>query len=315
MIQLQDRDIKLLHYLSKYGVLNKTIVDKIYQTKEYTRRRKKRLSDEGYIYKNNKIVYLGTKGRKYLKSVGIKETKQIPGEKYSKERMGKISEILIPLEKIYECYPSWKLKEGNNDKRKLYYGKIINRNNKNEYYVYNIGHINKLNKTNINMKERQIQLTKNEITSFVQSNIYDRVIVLAEDGQTMNLYKKHMELLGTKEQLLIPFNDGGIKILQAYGKEDVNSKAIKNIYGEDYSKPQWKFADYTVEGSKQVIVLINNDIEKIEKLKQSNVVNAYNYVSKTKYVIVCLEEQEETFKNEFPTMEIRTVPFDVLDAE
>lgn len=136
----------------------------------------------------------------------------------------------------------------------------------------------------------------------------DRVIVLTGDGLTMHLYKSKIESLGIKEQLIMPFTDKGIELIKELGKRNVKEEAIKYIYGNEYEKPDWKYADYTVENGKQAIVLINNDGERIVKIKQDQQVNQYNYSRKSSLVIICLKNQLSAFKKEFPEIEIVIIP-------
>ncbi|WP_243121146.1 hypothetical protein [Clostridium autoethanogenum] len=135
-----------------------------------------------------------------------------------------------------------------------------------------------------------------------------RVIILAGDGLTMRLYKSMLESLEVKEQIIMPFTDMGIHLIQELGKRTIKEEAVKYVYGNKYGKPDWKYADYTVKNGKQAIVLINNDGEKIVKIKQDRQVNQYNFSRKSSIVIICMESQKETFKMEFPENEIIAIP-------
>ncbi|WP_183128195.1 hypothetical protein [Clostridium autoethanogenum] len=107
MIYLQERDKKLLKMMAIYGILNNKTICRIYDNKlVYPKHRKKALADAKYIIKNNKYAYLGIEGKRYLESIGITNIKQMSGDRLSHIRLGKISEILVPLYNIYECYPS-----------------------------------------------------------------------------------------------------------------------------------------------------------------------------------------------------------------
>ena len=318
MVYLQERDKFLLKMMGAYGILNNKTITGIYDNRfVYPKHRKKALADAKYIIKNNKYAYLGIKGKRYLESIGIKNIKQISGDKYARERLCKISEILVPLNNIYECYPSWKIKNVTRlaDRKLQFYGKIRNKLNGNEYYIYNIGNL-KMGKDVdklIGIKRSYIKHIKEEI---VQNALIketadrkiERVIILAGDSLTMQLYKNELESLGVKEQLIIPFRNVGIELLKEFGKRNIKEESIKYLYGNGYGKPDWKYADYTIANNKQAMVLINNDGEKIVKIKQDRQLNQYNFSRKSSIVIICLESQKTTFKKEFPEIEIVTIP-------
>lgn len=138
MVELQERDIGYLKLLARFGILNKAVVDRYYGSVENTRKRKRKLAAENYIIKNNSASWLGVKGRRYLESIGI-PIRNISGNKYAKERIMKIAEIILQLEDVYKCYPSWETKENLKDMRSLYYAVIENKIDGNRYYIYNTG--------------------------------------------------------------------------------------------------------------------------------------------------------------------------------
>ncbi|WP_242862470.1 hypothetical protein [Clostridium tyrobutyricum] len=92
------------------------------------------------------------------------------------------------------------------------------------------------------------------------------------------------------------------------GQRNIKEEAVKYLYKNRYRNPNWKYADYTVEDNKQAFILIDNDGEKIVKIKQDQKVNQYNYSRRSSLVIICLENQLTTFRNEFPEIEIVTIP-------
>ncbi|AKN32611.1 hypothetical protein Ccar_17860 [Clostridium carboxidivorans P7] len=168
MMYLQERDIKLLKMIAAYGILNNESIRRIYDdSSQYYIRRKKTLADAKYIIKTNKYAYMGIKEKRYLESIGETDLKQISGDKYARERLEKISEVLIPLQNVYECYPSWKLKDIEKlAGRKLQsYGKIRSRITEKEYYIYNLGTLKqgKNISSHIKIKAAYIKHIKEEI--------------------------------------------------------------------------------------------------------------------------------------------------------
>lgn len=312
MVYIQERDELLLKMMGKYGTLNNKTITRIYDNKKvYPRHRKKTLSDAKYIIKTNRYAYLGKKGREYLNCVGVQGLKQISGFQSAKKRLCKISEILVPLEGIYNCSPSWYLKDAKQlcDRGLLFYGKIRNRNTGDEYYIYNAGKMSATKDVNkaLNLKKSYIRHIKEEIVqnALIRMN---RVIILAEDGLTIRIYKKMLDSLKMKEQLIMPFTDQGIDLLKELGKRNIKKEAIEYLYGKNYRKPDWIYADFATPENKQGIVLINNDGEKIVKIQQNQMVNQYNYSKKNSLVIICLENQVPSFQKEFPGIKLLPLP-------
>ncbi|HHW57796.1 MAG TPA: hypothetical protein GXX15_09080, partial [Clostridia bacterium] len=71
-------------------------------------------------------------------------------------------------------------------------------------------------------------------------------------------------------------------------------------------EPNWKEADFRA-GDKEVVVLILNDIEKIAKIKNYLMLAQYRYTRATEIEILCLEEQEEMFREMLPECSIKTI--------
>ncbi|URZ15438.1 hypothetical protein [Clostridium felsineum] len=315
MIRLQQRDIEYLKLLGRFGVLNKSTVDKHYGLHiQYSRYRRKKLADAGYILKNQKISYLSSDGKEYVRGLGI-EPRNISGDKRARNRIAKIAEILISLEKVYKIYPSWEMKNSFADMKLLYYGKIVNPLNSSEYYIYNLGKLNENpSKGAVTLKKRLVKNIREEIIQKSREGLFDSVIIFAEDGLTMNLYKEELRTLEVKEQVLLPLTDYGLSLLNLYGVKDVNYVAAKLVYGNvNLSKSSFIFADYVTSDGVNIITMINNDMEKLVKLKQYRTMFEYNSASvRAKIEVVCLEEQEETLEKELPGIKIRTVNLEDL---
>ena len=315
MIRLQHRDIEYLKLLGRFGVLNKFTVDKHYGFHmQYSRFRRKKLADAGYILKNQKISYLSSDGKEYVRSLGV-EPRNISGDKRARDRIAKIAEILIPLKGIYKIYPSWELKKEYADMKLMYYGKIINPLTFSEYYIYNLGKLSeKPSKGAIALKKRLIKNIREEIIQKSREGLFDRVIIFAENGLTMQLYKEELRTLEVKEQLLLPLTDYGLNFLNFYGVKNINAMATELVYGDvNFSKSNFVFADYVTSDGINVVIMISNDMEKLVKLKQYRTMFEYNSASvRAKIEIVCLEEQKETLERELPGIKIRTVNLEDL---
>lgn len=313
MIVLQKRDIEYLKMLARFGVLSRTTVNKIYGGHtDYPKRRRKKLEDGGYIIRNNKNSCLSSEGKEYVRKLGI-EPRNISGDKRARDRIAKIAEILIPLESTYKIYPSWEIKKDLPEMKLLYYGKIVNLISSSEYFIYNIGKLNSEIKAAVQLKRRFIYRIRDEIFQSAKSNKFNRVIVFAENGLAMNAYKEELKPLGVKEQLLLPLTDYGINLLKLYSQRDINYMAARLVYGAELVKADWVYADYALNDGTNIMVLINNDMEKLIRIKQYLELFKYNNSSKKSEIeLLCLENQKESLEREIPGIPIRTVKLEEL---
>lgn len=313
MIELQKRDVEYLKMLARFGVLSRTTVNKIYGGHiDYPKRRRKKLEDEGYIIKNNKNSCLSSDGKEYVRKLGI-EPRNISGDKRARDRIAKIAEILIPLEGMYKIYPSWEIKKDLPEMKLLYYGKIVNLISSSEYFIYNIGKLNSETKAAVQFKKRFICRIREEILLSVKSNKFNKVIIFAENGLAMKVYKEELKPLGVKEQLLLPLTDYGINLLKLYSQRDMNYMAARLIYGEELVKADWMYADYALKNGINIMVLINNDMEKLIRIKQYLELFKYNNASKKAEIeVLCLEGQKSSLEHEIPGIPIRTVKLEDL---
>lgn len=337
---LQERDMKLLIQLAKYGCLSREIINDIYGAKwdknktekgnKYPTqigKRKKRLTDEGYILKTNKYAYLGEKGKRYLQELGIEEIKSTNGTRFTKERLAKISSVLLPLEEVYEITPSWKIKtEDDSDKKRMFYGTIKNKITGFEYYIFNIGGIEgikikkeaqEIPEAKRKKKESYIKKIKTEVKALKHrdTKILENIIVFAEDKPTMDLYRRSAESLVKGEQLLLPYGYG-IDLLKYFGQVDLKKKIMDSLYGDNYTKANSNIIDYRV-GKTNVIVLVNNDVEKFVGLRTYCKGLSVHLLADEKNTppgirIICINGQEASFREEFKELNIEYKTIDDL---
>lgn len=92
-----------------------------------------------------------------------------------------------------------------------------------------------------------------------------------------------------------------------YVWKDINYLTATHLFGERVTKNTWKYANYQLDTGEMIVVLINNDIEKLVRIKQYLEVNKYNRSNKNNIIAVCLKEQEQSLKNELTGVEIKTI--------
>jgi len=262
----------------------------MYETNAYHLKRMSQLKKAHYVRTKEGNVMLGSKGIEYVRSIGLKK-KGIPTAHGQKERIQKISDLYFDfLGTDWTFRDSRKLKTENPSayRSSLFLGILTWRT---DYAVYSIGKGPSKDKIN-NIKSEQEELHK--------LGIY-RSIIFYESPEARKRYV--IEGLGLKEQLLLPYPHG-IELLKEHGKKDLIREADVNVYGDRLKKPNWKEADFSID-DKEVMVLILNDIEKIAQIKNYLMLAQYRYTKTTEIEILCLEEQEEMFKEMFPECSIK----------
>ena len=291
-VELTERDKRLLELLGELIMISVENVSQMYETNAYHLKRMSQLKKAHYVRTKEGNVMLGVKGIEYIESIGLKR-KGNPTTHGQKERVKKISDLYFDfLGTDWTFINSRKLKEENSItyKSSILLGILTGRT---EYAIYSIGKEPTKEKIN-NIKSEQEKLHK--------QGIY-RSIILYESPEARKRYG--IGGLGLKEQLLLPY-PYGIELLKEHGKKDLIREACINVYGDKLKKPNWKEADFSID-DKEVMVLILNDIEKIAKIKNYLMLSQYRYTKTTEIEILCLEEQEEMFKEMFPECSVKTI--------
>lgn len=328
-VELTVRDIQLIEYIGKYGVVDADSTGKhIYNDAlSYYKKRLVVLNKSSYIKRCSGTLYLGSKGKKYLEERG-KEIRVIPKTKRLKERCAAITKFMNQTSESWVFMPSWEVKkwteenyEKRLDKGGRYYGIIKSWT---RYVVYNIGdnpsERSVIGEESEYEKRRKHRPKNGELTCIAKEmhklneiiNI-DKAIVFVESKSAFNKYIKFIRKyndgavrLWLQEHLLLPYTDYYIGLLNNHGKHDLIKAAAEHIYG-NIQAPLWTGADYTVENGKQLIVMLFNDLVKMQKLENELLIRSYGNRITMKFVILCLEQQKTLYTEIFPQCEIKTI--------
>ena len=291
-VELTERDKKLLEMLAELSMIKVENLLHIYETKTYYLKRIALLKKAHYVRRLKGYVMLGSKGVEYVKSIGLKR-KGIPTAHGQKERVQRISDLYFDfLGTDWMFIDSRKIKE---EKPSIYRSSLLLGllTGRTEYAVYSIGK---------EPSKEKIDAVKSEQEKLHKLGIY-RSIVFYESPEARKRYG--IEGLGLKEQLLLPY-PYGIELLKEHGRKDLIKEAAIKVYGDNLKEPGWKEADFSVD-DKEIVVLILNDIEKIAKIRNYLILAQYRYTKITEIEILCLEEQQEMFKEMFPECSIKTI--------
>lgn len=291
-VELTERDVELLKMLAEHIAIRTDNVGRLYQTEKYHTARLKKLKDAKYIKNNYGYVLLGIEGERYLKSIGITPKSKPPSKSNYLERVKQRSDLYFDfLGSPWRFIDGRELKKqyGSIDRSSMFIGLLSGWT---EYMVYFLTKY---------YDKKQIENMKHEISNLYKLGIY-RAVIFYRDRKERERYGS--EALGIKEQLALPY-PAGVELLKKHGEKDIIRAAAEKVYGV-LKEPAWKEADFEAEG-KQIMVLILNDIEKKAKIRNYLDLTAFRHTGRQKIEILCLEEQEEVFREEFPECSIRTI--------
>lgn len=317
MLEITERDEKLIRTLAEYVSIYTENAKIIYgEYKDYPRKRIKKLINENYILRKNAMLYLGYKGREYLEEYGI-EARKLPGEKEYRKRYAEIYKLFTRLNK-FTLVPSWRMERRTKTFAYKYYGQIYNSNSK-PYLVYRLSKLvskendEKFNKEQKHSKELEILKIKNELLEIVERNELLgirgdlNIIVFIEDKDTTALYKKNARINIVKEQIIIPYTDSGLALInKTIGDgEGENERVIQELTEKKFNvrrKDAASTIDFYVDNV-AAFNLCTSDYNKELRLK--------NYIETLRRqdsaVIVCHKIQERKYATEYPNCRIISI--------
>ncbi|MBL4937716.1 hypothetical protein JK636_18580 [Clostridium sp. YIM B02515] len=310
MVELTERDIKILDLISEYGgIYVEDVKEKIYGSEQYYRRRIKKLIEENYLLRNNRILYLGFRGKKYLEE-NNKSFRNIGTDKDLRKRAAEIYRLFSSLES-FTTIPSFKMERITKNYAYKYYGKAINKYGK-EYWIYRIGKVTlkeddeEGNARKLRGKELDIQRLKKElkeIKDYCESNNVSQgvsVMVFIEDKHGMEIYKSVFTAAPVTEELLIPYTKSGLALANKYiglGEGENNivlQKLTENGVNVKLGHSEWTVANFDIDGNYGVN-LTTSDYKRELSVKSYLSLKGYP----DKLTIVCAEAQKKKYESEF----------------
>lgn len=318
MIEIREREQKTLELICEYGGIYADDIKRIYTGAEhYYYKRIKGLINENYLIRKNKILYLGSKGKRYIEE-NNKSYRNIGTDINLRKRAAEMYKLFSSLEN-FEIIPSFKLERITSNFAYKYYGKAVNSKGK-EYWLYRIGKVvlkendEESNNRKLRGKELDIQRLKKEIQEikdYYTNNGLSKdisVIVFVEDKAGMDSYKAVPTQVSLNEEILIPYTKSGLALLDRYVGvgEGENTIVLQKLREQGVNAKlghsDWNSADFDIEGNFGVN-LTTSDYKKELIIK--------NYLSLSRHteriVIVCAEAQERKYQHEFKGCHIEVV--------
>lgn len=276
---LNDDDIKVLKFLSKYKMLKVEDASLIYKTKRYYRARINRLINTKYVKRYKNYIIIDKNGRKVLNEVGTSYIKNIKNESYM-ERLRNIASIAsITIDSNIEFIPSWDIKEKDRytETARRYIGKMYI--DQIEYLVYYISE----KKEHIYLKQLLFDINK--------SLNYKNVIIFLENFNAIS--KNYSYLSFGKDNTLAILNSSINKeLIKKYEKIDMH-EILETVYEQEIMISNWDYADYLLVDGRYIINMLFLNTERVSKL---NWFFKENTESKKKVEVITIKENELKLK-------------------
>jgi hypothetical protein len=313
MIEITERDIKIMNILAQYGSVYVIDLKELYTGgPDYYIRRIQKLVKENYIIRNKKMLHLGFRGREYLEKNNI-SYRNMDGHLDSYRRASNQYKLACIL-KDFILVPSFKIERViTNNYAYKYYGKAINKEEQ-EYWIYKIKKTtiketddNSTKSSKLHTKAIEIRKIKKEMA---QLGVNKRVIVLIEDKQCMDLYKSEETYikLFLAEHILMANVESGYELLNKYvGEAKGSTENIINILRKkglnikDKDECDFPSADFGIDDN-YGMNLTTSDYNKELKINDYMKTTRKNNIT-----IICDEIQKTKYHVQFPKCTIVTV--------
>lgn len=277
--KINNEDIEVLKFLSKYKMLKVEDASLIYKTKRYYRQRVNKLIEKEYVKRYKSYIMINKNGRKVLGEVGSSYIKNIKNDAYM-ERLRHIASVAtLTLNSNIKFIPSWDMKEKDKytETSRRYIGKMILGHK--EYLVYYISS----KKEHVYIKQLLFDVSK--------SLNYDEIIIFVDNLDVIN--KKYSNLAFGKDNTYIILNTKTNKeIIKKYENIDKH-ELLENIYEQEILISNWDKADYLLEDNTYIVNMPFINTERIEKI---NWYFQENNESKRRLEIITFEENREKVK-------------------
>ncbi len=249
---------------------------KIYNSKDYYRKRLKTLENERYIRRiNTSYIKLDDKGTKLIKAFGYNYSFSCRKKEYI-ERMCEIAKIAaLTLGSNMKFIASWDLKDNNifTETSRKYLGELSYNDKKT--LVYYISR---------NKQISYISQVRNDIQKIVG---YNDIIIFTEN---MKILKQNSNFIfGKNSTIIIEPTYKNLEIIRNIEKIDFY-KIVKKFYSKEMLLSNWKNADYMTEGEEYIILMPFIDTEKLHRI---NIFFNNNKGTNRKISIMTLKENKE----------------------
>lgn len=290
---LNQYDIEVIKFLSKYKMLKVENTKYIYKTKRYYRQRINRLIENQYVKRYKNYIMLDKNGRKVVSEAKRSYIKNMENKAYM-DRLKHISDIAaMTIDSNLEFIPSWNLKEKDKftDTARRYIGKL--KINGTYYLTYYLSY----KKEHVYIKQMIFDIRK------ALDN--ENILIFVDDYN--NICKKYSYLaFGKNKTIIIINNEYNKKLLKNYDKLNIHD-LLEIIYEEELFISDWELADFLKENGEYIIFMLFIDTETLSKLNWYFIENSN---SNRKVEIITLPENIEKIKERINIKNCKIKTFD-----
>lgn len=294
MVQIHDKDRKLIELILKFKMVPYGVVKEIYNTgKRSAYHRLEKLKDDEIVKKISKdYVTLGEEGIKYVEDeYGVKFSPlPNPRRQMTMSRWKNVFEIGYRphiRDNFITCW-DYKSENGISDKNKVL--GIVN-----GYGIFKIPQ---------NMSKKAMTEVLTDIDELCDHRI-ERFIVLCGSGERLQEFTEVANGKNTKAKAIhvLPYTSSGLQIMDVIvGIPDWKQRIAKSVYGEVKPSRYGVIFDFEA-GGRQVYVGIDGEILSKGSLK-SNILSGIRAETE----VLCLSKQEWRFAD-IPGVKIRPITF------
>ena len=252
-VRLTEKDIDVLMFLGQYKMMLGSDCKKIYDAKDYGRKRLKVLEQEQYIMRVNRLyIKLNDKGTRLVKEFGYDYHFTCRKKKYI-ERLHTVAKIAgITIGSTINFIASWNMKDKGEYTQigRKYIGKItFQSKNRIVYYISR------------NNKITYIKQVINDIQKIIEC---ENVIIFMEN---MNILKDSKSFVFGKESTMV-INPSAKNLDIMRKLENIeNYSLLKQIYiDEEILLSDWKKAIYMKEDGTYIVIMPFIDTEKLHSI-------------------------------------------------
>lgn len=286
---LRSRDIELILFLAKYGIITNENVKLLYQSEYYYKNRLASLAKGDMIERLYGKVVLSRKGKRYLNEVGL-GYRNINRDETYKKRMERISDIAC---KVKSCgwyfEPSWKCDVNTYTKRGNRYVGIMSREEKRwneefeDFYKrsYIVYFLHK------DITPRELKYIDREINR--NKSKFKGLIVFTEDDKY--LYKPKFQDIRYQESYIIPYNNDAWTIFRMIKDEEFMRNKVKETFGNKLVSLKAKsfFDDYYIKENDVYTYIFYMPFANFFLMDYINFQATSNLMERTKAKVVCLD--------------------------
>lgn len=292
-VRLSEKDIEILVFLARYKMMLGEDAKRIYNGKDYHRKRLKVLEREKYIKRVNRLcIKLDVKGAKLVRDFGYDYSFDCRKQQYI-DRLNEIAKIAaLTLNSNMEFVASWDLKDNNifTQTSRKYLGKLTYQGK--NVIVYYIS------------KDKQIAYISQIINDIQKAIEYNNIMVFTENMKIISNYKRFV--FGKASTVIVESTAHNLEIIRRLAEID-EYQIIKQIYeNKEILLSNWKKANYMTEDKRYVFVMPFVDTERLYKL---NMFFKSNQGISKKIDIITLKDNKEEI-NRILTNKVNIIEMD-----